>query len=386
MDPTRPIGWESQSSHISHRDVATPNSELANRHDEQPDMPRQKRSPRDQSPSHLHQRNFGSNSRYEHGNLAGENTAMSKALVPRLLPPSSTCNVESAAANRHASVSGDPETGISQLVLEAHQLVRDIVYDQPDQQAAGQQSEQAMKFGVQRRESEGGVLANLLKLYGGLDAPQITHSQSDELPSVRPPNTPIGARTPSKVIPWRQKAIWLGKQRGTPTDTMHDGISPGETSSAIFKERLDVTPKSKSEKADRRIRLEDEIRITVHIADILSRQKYIIQLCKAFMIFADTHDVYKNVVHDVMGVDEATSELQRITNSKARYNKWIIVVVYGIASAMVGPFAFYARPIDMPIIFFNGALLGILQHVIAPRLVLYSNVFEVIASALTSFI
>ncbi|KAJ5653386.1 DUF1212 domain membrane protein [Penicillium lividum] len=497
MDPTRPIGWESQSSHISHRDVANPASELTNSHDEQPDMPRQNRSPRDQSPSHLHQGNFGSNSRCEHGNLAGENTAMSttppsdqpppsessqgqknpdyfeksselepgfrealpesekkpgysilrkgKALVARLLPPSSTCEVESAAANRHASVSGDAEAGNIPASLEAHQLVREIVYDQPDQQAAVPQSEQAMEYGVQRRESEGGVLSNLLKLYGSLDAPQNTHSQSDELPSVRPSNTPIGARTPSKVIPWRQKAMWLGKQRGTPTDTMQDGISPGETSPAVFKERLDVTPKRKSEKTDRRIRLEDEIRITVHIADILSRQKYIIQLCKALMMFgapmhrleehmqmtasvlemecqflyvpgcmimsfddpttrttevklvrvaqginlgllADTHDVYKNVVHDVMGADEATSELQRITNSKARYNKWIIVVVYGIASAMVGPFAFNARPIDMPIIFFNGALLGILQHVIAPRSVLYSNVFEVTASVLTSFI
>jgi len=210
------------------------------------------------------------------------------------------------------------------------------------------------------------------------------------------------------------------------------------------RDMLSATPR-RAHIFGRHMRLEDEIRVTVHIADIISRQKCIIQLCKAFMMFgapmhrleehmqktalvlevesqflyvpgcmimsfddpttrttevklvrvaqgidlgllADTHDVYKNVVHDVMGVEEATSELEDIMNRTSRYNKWIIVMVYGIASAMVGPFAFNARPIDLPIIFFNGALLGILQHILAPRSVLYSNVFEVTASVLTSFI
>ncbi|KAJ5134820.1 DUF1212-domain-containing protein [Penicillium atrosanguineum] len=100
----------------------------------------------------------------------------------------------------------------------------------------------------------------------------------------------------------------------------------------------------------------------------------------------DTHDVYKNVIHDEIGVEEATVELDKILNSKPRFNKWIIVMVYGIASAAVGPFAFNARPIDMPMIFLYGILLGILHQVIAPRSELYSNVFEVSASVLTSFI
>ncbi|KAJ5669022.1 DUF1212-domain-containing protein [Penicillium macrosclerotiorum] len=103
-------------------------------------------------------------------------------------------------------------------------------------------------------------------------------------------------------------------------------------------------------------------------------------------LLEDSHQVYKSVIHDDIGVNEATNKLERILNSRPRFNTWIIVVVYGIATAMVGPFAFNARPIDMPMIFINGTILGILRHFFAPRSVLYSNVFEVTTAVLTSFI
>ncbi|GKZ29857.1 hypothetical protein AbraIFM66950_006817 [Aspergillus brasiliensis] len=101
---------------------------------------------------------------------------------------------------------------------------------------------------------------------------------------------------------------------------------------------------------------------------------------------AETHNVYKNVVHDMIGVEEAIQELDIIMKRPPRFNKWILVVTYGLASVAVGPFAFDARPIDMPIIFFLGCLVGFMQHVLAPRSVLYSNVFEVTAAILTSFL
>lgn len=172
------------------------------------------------------------------------------------------------------------------------------------------------------------------------------------------------------------------------------------------------------------MRLEDEIQVTVQIAEIIARQRYIMQLCKALMTFgapthrleeymqmtakvlevdsqylyfpgcmimsfddpstrttevklvrvaqginlqklANTHRIYKNVVHDVIGVEEAIQELEDIQKKPPRFNKWIVVLVYGLASATVGPFAFNARPIDMPIIFFNGCLLGLMQQVFA---------------------
>jgi hypothetical protein len=45
--------------------------------------------------------------------------------------------------------------------------------------------------------------------------------------------------------------------------------------------------------------------------------------------------------------------------------------MYGLASATVGPFAFGARPIDMPIAFLLGSILGLLQLIAAPKSDLY---------------
>jgi uncharacterized membrane protein YjjP (DUF1212 family) len=146
-----------------------------------------------------------------------------------------------------------------------------------------------------------------------------------------------------------------------------------------------------------RPRLEDEIRITVHIAETLSRQKYLMKLCRALMSYGapthrleeymkmsarvleidgqflyipgcmiisfddvsthttevklvkapqgvdlgklkDIHEIYKEVVHDVIGVEEATQRLDIIIHATQKYNKWLLVFVYGFASATVAPF------------------------------------------------
>lgn len=100
----------------------------------------------------------------------------------------------------------------------------------------------------------------------------------------------------------------------------------------------------------------------------------------------DTHEIYKEVVHDVIGVEQAMIRLEYISKSNNQYNQWWLVVLYGFASVCVGPFAFGARLIDLPIAFILGALLGILQHVISPKSELYTNIFEVSAAVLTSFL
>ena len=146
-----------------------------------------------------------------------------------------------------------------------------------------------------------------------------------------------------------------------------------------------------------RPKLEDEIRITVHIAETLSRQKYLLKLCRALMSYGapthrleeymkmsarvleidgqflyipgcmiisfddasthttevklvkspqgvnlgklkDVHEIYKEVVHDVIGVEEATQRLDDIIRAKNKHNKWLLVIVYGLASAAVAPF------------------------------------------------
>ena len=49
----------------------------------------------------------------------------------------------------------------------------------------------------------------------------------------------------------------------------------------------------------------------------------------------DTHEVYKDVVHDRIGVEEATPRLEAIMARKVKFNAWVRVPVYGLASASV---------------------------------------------------
>lgn len=192
-------------------------------------------------------------------------------------------------------------------------------------------------------------------------------------------------------------------------------------------------------------RPKEHAKLTVHVAAIIARQRYIMQLCRAFMTYgapthrleqnmvmtaqvlevkaqflympgcmvmsfddvathtaqvklvrttqgidlgrlAEVHDIYKSVVHDVIGAEEASEKLDKIMKRKPRYNKPFLVLLYGLASAAIGPWAFDARPIDLPIIFFLGSLVGFMQHVVAPYSVLFSNVFEVSMAILTSFL
>lgn len=191
--------------------------------------------------------------------------------------------------------------------------------------------------------------------------------------------------------------------------------------------------------------LEDEIHITLHIAELLSRQRYLIRLCRALMKYgapthrleeymrmtarviqidgqflyipgcmiisfddasthttevkvvrssqgidlgklADVHEIYKEVIHDVIGVEEAIQRLDEVMKKPSKFHILFLIFAHGCASASVGPFAFNARPIDIPVAFLLGCLLGILQLILSPKSSLYSNVFEISAAVLTSFL
>ncbi|KAE8153629.1 hypothetical protein BDV25DRAFT_21995 [Aspergillus avenaceus] len=339
---------------------------------------------------------------------------------------------------------------------EAHRLVREMTHEQAAQYRSGQNKPYPHKGpeywgspsdawgnpGMRRRGS-GGVLSQLLRLNGTLDQQQFgVRSAASQSP--KEPETPLGGSTPGATTPRKMK--WYRKPPN-PSPSTVAGVA-GNISGAstpLGSEMLTAASKRRSKQSPGSMRLEDEIQITLQIAQIIARERYIMQLCKALMIFgapthrleeymqmtakvlevdsqylyvpgcmimsfddpstrtaevklvrvaqgvdlgrlSETHNVYKNVIHDVIGIEEAIQELEDIMGRKPRYNKLIIVLVCGVATAMVGPFAFGARPIDMPIIFFNGCLLSVMQHVIAPRSVLYTNVFEVTATVLTSFI
>lgn len=192
-------------------------------------------------------------------------------------------------------------------------------------------------------------------------------------------------------------------------------------------------------------RRNDQIKIKIHLAGTLARQNYLRKLCKALMMYGapthrleeymnmsarvleieaqflympgcmiiafddssvhtsevklvrtsqgvdlgklrDVHEIYKDVVHDRIGVEEATPRLEDIISRKPKFNAWLRVPFYGLASATVGPFAFEARPIDMPLCFALGCILGWLQLIVAPQNELISNVFEISAAVITSFV
>jgi uncharacterized membrane protein YjjP (DUF1212 family) len=190
---------------------------------------------------------------------------------------------------------------------------------------------------------------------------------------------------------------------------------------------------------------DEQIKIKIHLAGTLARQNYLRKLCKALMMYGapthrleeymnmssrvleieaqflympgcmivafddssvhtsevklvranqgvdlgklrDVHEIYKDVVHDRIGVEEATPRLEAIISRDLKFGAWFRVLVYGFASAMVGPFAFQARPIDLPFCFLLGCFLGWLQLIVAPGNELISNVFEIGAAVITSFV
>lgn len=324
------------------------------------------------------------------------------------------------------------------------------------------------------QQYRGGVLSSLLKLYNAPQLDQAGHSHgrpdhsrgnsegSTGSPSYNGTGTvslgSSGTNTPrSKHAKWYnhknqsqdtlagliEASAILGAQGGMKTPKKKKSARPGMGKRAGSGKLLD----SAMSKVGGRPRLEDEIRITIHIAETLSRQKYLLKLCWALMSYGapthrleeymkmsarvleidgqflyipgcmiisfddvsthttevklvkmgsaqgvdlgrlkDIHEIYKEVVHDVIGVEEATQRIDALTSAKKKHNPWLLVLVYGCASASVGPFAFEARIIDMPICFLLGSILGFLQLIVAPKSELYTNVFEISAAVLTSFL
>ncbi|KAJ5135055.1 uncharacterized protein N7515_004333 [Penicillium bovifimosum] len=284
----------------------------------------------------------------------------------------------------------------------------------------------------------GGFLSSLLKLY---DQPNYNHSHSRKGSS-----SSSSGRGLSPDL-WKPHRKWYDKSSARSSLTLagssHHTGSPLATltrsqSSGASIPNVGGRPRNKPQ-------FEDEVHITVHIAELLSRQRYLIRLCRALMKYgapthrleeylrmtariiqidgqflyipgcmiisfddasthttevkvvrssqgidlgklADVHEIYKEVVHDVIGVEEAIQKLDEIMKSPSKFHILFLIFVHGCASASVGPFAFGARPVDMPVAFLLGCLLGVLQLILSPKSSLYANVFEISAAVLTSFL
>ncbi|EMR11573.1 hypothetical protein PNEG_00017 [Pneumocystis murina B123] len=297
----------------------------------------------------------------------------------------------------------------------------------------------------------GGVLSHLLKLYNSDNI----HFNRQNI-NITPPGT--GRSTPkwhskstnssstslSALLATSSATVALPGLLNIHRDDSGSGLS--KSSRPPYKLRKHSSGLANAIKHSlSRSRLEDEIRITIHLADVLQRQKFILRLCHALMLYGspthrleecmkltsrvleidgqflyipgcmiisfgdlithtsdmhvvrvnqgldigklqETHFIYKQVIHDLIGVEEAMKNLDEVINRKQYYKNWVVILFYGFASALVGPFAFNASWFDMPISFLLGTILGLLRVVVTPRSFMYANAFEISATIITSFL
>ncbi|CEI68403.1 Uncharacterized UPF0442 protein C7D4.12c [Fusarium venenatum] len=303
----------------------------------------------------------------------------------------------------------------------------------------------------------GGILGSLLKLYNddrnapgsGLNTPK-----DPGTPLISPRNSPPISRptssngTPLRTPPRSRPSSGLFNYHKSRHSTSSLALTELMKSSSMFAAPASANMAGKwAENAKQQPpppKKRDKTRITIHIAGIIQRHRYLLKLCRALMMYGapthrleeymtmssrvleieaqflylpgcmiisfddstthttevklvrvpqgidlgrlrDVHNIYKEVVHDKIGVEEATQRLDEVNERKPKFNVWFRVFLYGVASACVAPFAFQGRLIDLPIAFFLGAIVGILQLVLAPSNELYAHVFEVSAAVITSF-
>ncbi|KAK1715200.1 hypothetical protein BDP67DRAFT_543214 [Colletotrichum lupini] len=318
-------------------------------------------------------------------------------------------------------------------------------------------------------EYRGSVLSQLLKLYkpaesgnqyqssGQTNRSSVTSfSFGGPLPGAGTPGSNSGTATPTtpKKKKWYEanrsqetlvNLIEASARLANPNTQGKTDESPKNGKAAGKKTRPKHKRTASNSIAAYLARQEEEAKITVHIAETLSRQEYIITLCKALMLFGapthrleeylsttakvleidghflylpgcmiisfddrsthttevrivrvaqgidlgklrDAHHVYKEVIHDVVSVDEGIQRLDTLIKVKDKFHAWIRVLVFGLTSATAAPFSFGARMIDLPLCFFFGCLVGFLQLIVAANSKLYSNVLEVTATVLVSFL
>lgn len=316
------------------------------------------------------------------------------------------------------------------------------------------------------KKYRGGILSSLLKLYndelpasrggGGSNGSSEQNTPATPTPLMSPQPSPPNSRPGSRSTS-RTRAPRSNRSSGLFNLHRSAGSASSLTLTELMKSSSMFAAPGSSEISDRmadKIRKEsappppkkkDQIRITVHIAGIIARHRYLMKLCRALMMYGapthrleeylsmsarvleiegqflympscmiisfddstthttevkivrvpqgidlgrlrDVHNIYKEVVHDKLGVEEATKRLDEVMQRTPKFNVWFRVFLYGVASACVAPFAFQGRFMDLPLAFLLGCIVGVLQLVFAPSNELYAHVFEVSASVVTSFL
>lgn len=302
--------------------------------------------------------------------------------------------------------------------------------------------------------AQGGIFYHLMQAYKA-PIPAFNDTQSEATSSSPPqrPGSSSGATTPSRRKWYQHEKMAQSQEKLAQSQETLATLVGASAKLANPNEKKDIGAVQRHHKRNSsggllakvwKAKEDQDAKIKIHVANILQRQRYLIKMCRALMLFGapthrleeylamaarvleinsqflyipgcmiisfddvlthtaevkivrtaqgvnlgklkDTHDVYKEVLHDVIDLDEALTRLDQIINAKDRHPVWLCILMYGLASTAVSCF-FKARPIDLPIIFALGVLLGILQLVISPLSNTYNTVFEISATILISFL
>ncbi|KAJ2979568.1 hypothetical protein NQ176_g3173 [Zarea fungicola] len=324
-------------------------------------------------------------------------------------------------------------------------------HHKPTSSGTSTQSLEAQDYVPCSSKCHSGILSSLLKV------DQNDRGQADSGAFESTTTTP--AMSPQPSPPGSARPSTAGSSRSRPTSgsfsfhKSHSSTSSLSLTNLLKSSSMLAAPLTRriSDQWDTKINgrtaksKKEQPRITVHIECVLARHRYLLQLCRALMMYGapthrleeymsksarvleiecqflylpscmivsfddsathttevklvreppgldlgklrDVHNIYKYVVHDKLGVEQATKQLDEVMAREAKFPTWFRVIMFGFASATVAPFAFEGRWIDMPFAFILGCIVGILQLVFAPSNQLFAHVFEVSAAIITSFL
>ncbi|KNE89845.1 hypothetical protein PSTG_16705 [Puccinia striiformis f. sp. tritici PST-78] len=274
-----------------------------------------------------------------------------------------------------------------------------------------------------------------IKALGDAMKPTNFHNESDLLkakksgrPSGNTPGTPSTEFFETEKLP-------LG-----PPHQIH--INPNQVPFAASQQNKHERKRREKRREKRR---QEEIFVTMHVADILQRQQFILQLTRALMMFGgpshrlesqvlatarvlginlqvilvytvciiafqdeathtsetkfikqspivdlgkltDLATLHWEVVHDKIGVQEASQEISRLMRAPPQYKDWQVILIGAMCSAFLGPAAYRASFVDALISAPLGAGLVAAKLFVASRSDAFSQIFEILATGFASFI
>jgi len=98
------------------------------------------------------------------------------------------------------------------------------------------------------------------------------------------------------------------------------------------------------------------------------------------------HEIFRRVVHDEIGVEEGTEELNRLLRAEACWSEWSRIGFAAIRCWLMAPMSFGGSFIDAFVAAAFGAMLTFLQLRVTRKNAMYSNVFEISTAIMISFV